>query len=64
MQGKELLEFPLQNTLTAALRQWASHHENPEFQSVWAGTGYRDIRPLPAAQLMQVLDHELNAAQS
>lgn len=63
MQGKALLAFPLQNRLTGALRQWAVQHENPEFQSVWAGTGYRDMRPLPAAQLMQLLHNEIKAVQ-
>ena len=63
MDGKELLEFPLQNSLTGALRQWAAQHDEAEFQSVWAGTGYRDIRPLPAVQLIQLLYEELNAVQ-
>lgn len=61
MDGKELLEFPLQNSLTGPLRRWAAQHDEAEFQSVWAGTGYRDIRPLPAVQLIQVLYEELNA---
>ena len=64
MQGKELLEFPLQNSLTAAVRQWAVQHENAEFQSVWAGTRYQDMRPLPAARLMRILNSEIKAAQS
>lgn len=64
MRGKELLEFPLQNSLTAALRQWALQHENAEFQSVWAGSRYRDIRPLPAARLMQILNGEIKVALS
>jgi nitronate monooxygenase len=63
MRDKELLEFPLQNTLTGALRQWAVQQENAEYQSVWAGTRYRGIRPLAAAGLMQALTDELNAAQ-
>jgi NAD(P)H-dependent flavin oxidoreductase YrpB (nitropropane dioxygenase family) len=63
MRDKELLEFPLQNTLTGAFRQWAVQQENAEYQSVWAGTGYRGIRPLAAAGLMQALTDELNAAQ-
>ena len=63
MDGKELLEFPLQNSLTGALRQWAAQHDEAEFQSVWAGTG-RDIRPLPAVQLIQLLYEELNALRA
>ncbi len=64
MQGKERLEFPLQNTLTSALRQWAVQNDHAEFQSVWAGTRYQDMRPMPAAQLMQALNNELSAAGS
>ena len=63
MRDKELLEFPLQNTLTGAFRQWAVQQENPDFQTVWAGNCYRGIRPLAAARLMQTLTDELNAAQ-
>ena len=64
MRGKELLEFPLQNSITAALRQWAFQQGNGEFQSVWAGTRYRDMRPLPAARLMRLLNSEIKAALS
>ena len=64
MRGKELLEFPLQNSITAALRQWAFQHGNGEFQSVWAGTRYRDMRSLPAARLMRLLNSEIKAALS
>lgn len=63
MQDKPVLAFPLQNTLTSSLRAWASENVRPEFQSVWAGTGYRYIRSGSVGALMTVLIQEVQDAQ-
>lgn len=60
MQGKTLLPFPLQNTLTGSLRKWAAQNNNGEYQSLWAGTQYHRCRAMPAAELMQSLAHEIS----
>ena len=62
MAGKPVLPFPQQNTLTGALRRWAASTEQPGFQSVWAGTGCRQIRAMSAARLMATLKQELAQA--
>lgn len=58
MEGKPHLPFPIQNTLTAALRQAAGRRDDGEYQSLWAGSAYADTRAMPAAQLMQALGQE------
>ncbi len=40
MAEKTTLPFPLQNTLTAGMRQKAAANHDPEYQSLWAGTAY------------------------
>lgn len=64
MQGKPYLPFPLQNTLTGPLRQWASKTDNGEYQSLWAGTAYARARHLSAADLMKALTDEIESARS
>lgn len=60
MSGQPILPFPLQNTLTGALRRWASQVGDMEYQSVWAGTEVSAIRSMPAATLVQTLLSELS----
>ena len=62
MAGKPTLPFPQQNTLTGSLRRWAASAEEPEFQSVWTGTGAGKMRATSAAQLMATLKQELAEA--
>lgn len=50
-----IADYPLQNALTRPLRQAAAQQGNPEFQSLWAGTGYRQCRALSAPKLMATL---------
>ena len=60
MEGKPVLSFPLQNTLTSALRKLAVQSENGEYQSLWAGRGFGKARALPAAELISELISEMN----
>lgn len=59
MKDKTYLPFPVQNTLTASMRKWASEQDNGEYQSLWAGTAYAKARALSVEQLMQTLHAEL-----
>jgi nitronate monooxygenase len=58
MDGAPTLPFPIQNTLTASLRQWANKTNNGEYQSLWAGTEYPKVRAHSAQTLMATLDSE------
>lgn len=58
MQGQPHLPFPLQNTLTTALRQIAVQHDDGEHQSLWAGRAYAQARPMSVQRLMEVLEQE------
>ena len=57
-----LLDFPYQNALTRALRAEAAKQQNPDFLSLWAGQGLGLARRLSAAELMQCLVEEMQAA--
>jgi nitronate monooxygenase len=61
MQDQVTLPFPIQNTLTGPLRQWASTQNNAEYQSLWAGTAYAQIRSMTTQDLMQQLRNEIEA---
>lgn len=58
MKNKLVFPFPIQNTLTASLRQLASKTNNGEYQSLWAGQDYSRIRQLNAKSLMLALKQE------
>jgi nitronate monooxygenase len=60
MDGKVILPFPLQNTLTAPLRKEASKIENGEYQSFWAGKEFKKARSLPVDILINELKSEMN----
>ena len=62
MAEKTTLPFPLQNTLTAAMRQKAAANHDPEYQSLWAGTAYGKVRDTSARVLLQQLRQEMEAA--
>ena len=61
MQEQTTLPFPLQNTLTGPLRQWAVAQHDAEYQSLWAGTAYAQIRSMSTKDLMQQLRNEIEA---
>jgi len=63
MQDQPTLPFPLQNTLTGSLRQWAAQSNNGEYQSLWAGTGFAKAQQMPAAALLKALALQLQQAQ-
>ena len=54
--------YPIQNALTADMRQAAAKQNRPEFMSLWAGQGVSMSRPMPAAQLVRTLTDELTQA--
>jgi nitronate monooxygenase len=59
MERKTVLPFPIQNTLTAPLRQLAGKTNNGEYQSLWAGQDYFRTRKFSAKNLMHALQEEL-----
>ena len=62
MKDKVNLPFPIQNTMTASLRQLAVKTNNGEFQSLWAGQDYARTRNLSARDLMLALKEEVLVA--
>jgi nitronate monooxygenase len=63
MQAKTTLPFPIQNTLTGPLRQWAVAQNNAEYQSLWAGKAYEQVRSMSTKDLMQQLRNEIEVQQ-
>jgi nitronate monooxygenase len=61
MQGKTALPFPIQNTLTGPLREWAGAQHDAEYQSLWAGTAYEQVRSTSTKDLMQQLRNEIES---
>ncbi len=59
MEGQTVLPFPIQNTMTASLRQLGVKTNNGEYQSLWAGQDYSRIRKHNAKSLMLALKSEL-----
>ena len=59
MNGKMVLPFPIQNTMTVSLRQLAVRTNNGAYQSLWAGQDYSRTRKLNAKSLMLALKEEL-----
>ena len=59
MTGAAHLPFPVQNSLTAGLRGTATKAGNAEYQSLWAGTGYEQVRAAPAAEIIKDLAAKL-----
>ena len=57
-----VLPFPIQNTMTASVRQLGSKTNNGEYQSLWAGQDYSRTRKLNAKNLMLALADELTIA--
>ncbi len=61
-RDERILPYPIQNSLTRPMRAAAASRGNPEYLSLYAGTGAARIRALPAAELMELLVAELAAA--
>lgn len=62
MEGKTYLPFPVQNNMTAPMRQWAAQHDDGDYQNLWAGTEYARARAMSVAELMACLSSEYQAA--
>jgi nitronate monooxygenase len=58
MKDNVILPFPIQNTMTAPLRQLAGKTNNGEYQSLWAGKDYARTRNLSVKDLMLALKEE------
>lgn len=58
-----ILPFPIQNSLTRAMRIESAKARNPDYLSLWAGTGVAEIRDLPAAELIATLLEELRTGR-
>ena len=63
MQDQTTLPFPVQNTLTGPLRQWATAQDDAEYQSLWAGTAYAQVRSMSTKDVMEQLCVEIEAEQ-
>jgi nitronate monooxygenase len=63
MKDSPVLAFPQQNSLTGALRQRSAQIGNPEYQSLWAGTGYRYCRAESVKDLVDRLEAGYHAAE-
>ena len=56
--------YPVQNALTGALRRAAAQAGRADYLALWAGQGVAAARPLPAADLLAVLEQEWRAARA
>lgn len=63
MAGKTYLPFPIQNTLTGPLRQWAVKNDHANYQSLWLGSEYPKARIGSVADVMKLLTEEYEWAQ-
>ncbi|MCL6445311.1 MAG: nitronate monooxygenase [Alicyclobacillus sp.] len=50
--------YPVQNTLTRPMRNWAARQSNPEFMSLWAGQASALSREASANEIVQLLIKE------
>ena len=62
MANQPVLPFPIQNTMTASLRQLAGKTNNGEYQSLWAGESYAKARQMCASELIENLRNEYFSA--
>jgi nitronate monooxygenase len=59
---KTILPYPMQNSLTRAMRAAAAAMGNPQFLSLWAGQGVSRLREMPAGDLVRKLVQEMGPA--
>lgn len=64
LEGRErdILPYPLQNSMTRPMRTASAHAGDSGYLSLWAGQGVSRIRELPAAELIAQLVSEMNVA--
>lgn len=58
---KNILDYPIQNALTSAMRKEAAKQNNIDFMSMWAGQAAYLCKALPATQLIEKLNSEVIA---
>ncbi len=56
---KNILDHPIQNALSSAMRKEAARQNNNEFMSMWAGQAAQFCKAIPAAQLIEELNNEV-----
>ena len=59
--NEKLLPYPLQYSLSGALRKAATEQDNPDFLAMWSGQGVGMIKEMTAAELMEHLIVETKA---
>ena len=59
-----ILPFPMQNSLTKAMRTAAATRGDAGYLSLWAGQGVKRIRCMPAAELMRTLIEEIESGST
>ena len=57
-QVDQVPAYPVQNALTGALRRVAAEAGNADYLALWAGQGVAAARPLPAGELVALLERE------
>jgi nitronate monooxygenase len=62
MLNKPFLPFPVQNFMTGSMRKKAKELNNGEYESMWAGSRYRECRNVSAAELINQLELEYKEA--
>jgi nitronate monooxygenase len=62
MLNKPVLPFPVQNIVTGPMRKKAKELNNGEYESMWAGSRYRECRDLSAKELIDQLESEFKEA--
>ncbi|WP_313074165.1 nitronate monooxygenase [Melaminivora sp.] len=60
----ELPPYPVQNALVGPLRRAAAAQGRADFLALWAGQGVGLARPMPAAELVEVLEREWRSARA
>lgn len=58
---KDILDYPVQNRLTSAMRREAARQNATDFMSMWAGQAAYLCKAMPAAELIAVLNQEMNS---
>lgn len=59
-----ILDYPIQNALTTAMRRKAKEKNNIDFMSMWAGQSAPLCRSMPAGELISALVLEAEALNS
>ena len=61
---RDILPYPMQNSLTRPMRTASAKAGDSEYLSLWAGQGVSRVRELPAAELVAQLASEMNGARA